>query len=409
MKKSVPKSNHVTKRNVLRHVVPGVVWLTAVGMVAWLFHQQSQRFQMVGIARGEVRQIAASSTARIADISVKLFEPVQAGQTVAVVNTVLDNEQTLEADLKTQLAAAVGEAERLTALLIPTREQIQVDTADLRINREDNYRRFVTDVENARLRTYELRTQIAADRVTLDDLAMEVKVSERLLEEDAIVPYELERAKVQYQSMARKVEESERLLEQAEADLQEAQQRRDQFARQELPEQSVDEALEAIRKEIEVQQQLIDGLLEQLAALRSRRALELKSPIDGVVIPIGTDDNQALHQRPGEQVLRRKGEVVAAGEPILAISQSQPTEIVAYATEQQLGLVREQMMVQLVKTRTPAQIAQAPVLSVGPTIELMPQRLWANPTIAQWGRPVLIGIPPGLSLVPGEVVGIRGL
>jgi hypothetical protein len=38
----------------------------------------------------------------------------------------------------------------------------------------------------------------------------------------------------------------------------------------------------------------------------------------------------------------------------------------------------------------------------------MPQRLWRNPNIPQWGRPVLIDIPPGLSLVPGEVVGIRG-
>jgi multidrug resistance efflux pump len=403
------RNNHKLRRSYLRHMIPVVVWLSAVASVALLFRQRAQRFELVGIARGEVRQVAASSTGRITDISVELFQPVSAGQTLAVVNTVLDNEQMVESELTTQFNAAAAEAERLMALMIPTQEQLEMDAADLQINREDNYRRFIVDAESARLRIFELQARIASDRVTLDDLAMEVKVREKLLEDEAIVPYELERVKVQHQSLARKIEEDERLLEQAKADLEEAERRRDEFAEQEVPTQSVKEALEAIRKEIKVQEQLMKGLLEQLAALRSRRAVELKSPIDGVVIPIRAEDNEVLHQRPGEQVVRRTGEVVAAGDAILAVSQSQPTEIVAYVNEQQLEFVREQMAVELVKTRTPLQIAQASVLSIGPTMELMPQRLWRNPTVPQWGRPILISVPPGLSLVPGEVVGIRGL
>ncbi len=390
-------------------MIPVVVWLSVVASVVLLFRQRAQRFEVVGIARGEVRQIAVSSTGRITDISVELFQPVSAGQTLAVVNTILDNEQMIESELTTQFNAAAAEAERLMALLIPTQEQLQMDAASLQISREDNYRRFIVDAERSRLLIFELQAQIAADRVTLDELAMEVKVCEKLLEDEAIVPLELERVKVQHQSLARKIEEDERLLEQVKADLQEAERRRDEFAQQEVPEQSVNEALEAIHKEIKVQEQLMKGLLEQLAALRSRRVVELKSPIDGIVIPIRGEDNEVLHQRPGEQVLRRTGEVVAAGDPILAVSQAEPTEIVAYVNEQQLEFVRERMAVELIKTRTPAQIAQASVLSVGPTVELMPQRLWRNPTVPQWGRPVLINVPAGLSLVPGEVVGIRGL
>jgi len=403
------RNNHKLRRSYLRHMIPVIVWLLTVASVVLLFRQRAQRFEIVGIARGEVRQIAASSTGRIKDISVELFQPVKAGQTLAVVNTILDNEQMIETELTAQFNTTAAEAERLMALLIPTQEQLEMDAASLQINREDNYRRFIVDAERARLRIFELRAQIASDRVTLDELAMEVKVREKLLEKDAIVPYELERVKGQHQSLARKIEEDERLLEQTEADLQEAERRRDEFAQKEVPKQSVNEALEAIRKEIKVQEQLMKGLLEQLAALRSRRAVELKSPIDGVVIPIRGEDNEVLHRRPGEQVLRRTGEVVAAGDAILAVSQLQPTEIVAYVNEQQLESVREQMAVELIKTRMPPQIAQASVLSVGPTIELMPQRLWRNPTMPQWGRPVLINVPPGLSLVPGEVVGIRGL
>jgi hypothetical protein len=185
-------------------------------------------------------------------------------------------------------------------------------------------------------------------------------------------------------------------------------QRRDQFAQQQLVEPSVDHALEVIRKEIRVQEELMKGLLEQRKALQSRQAVELTSPIDGIVIPISMRENDAESQRPGEQVMRRVGEVVRAGDPILAVAQKEPTEIVAYVSEQQLGAMKESMAVELVKVRTPAQIARSQIASVSPTMELMPQRLWRNPNIPQWGRPVLIDIPPGLSLVPGEVVGIRG-
>ncbi len=108
-------------------------------------------------------------------------------------------------------------------------------------------------------------------------------------------------------------------------------------------------------------------------------------------------------------VLRRPGEVVLAGDSILSIAQSKPTEIIAYARREQLGLIREGMPVQLVKNTEPAQIASSQITHLGPIMEVMPQRLWKAPDIPEWGRPMLITIPPGLKLMPGELVGIRGL
>jgi multidrug resistance efflux pump len=171
----------------------------------------------------------------------------------------------------------------------------------------------------------------------------------------------------------------------------------------------VDHALEVIRKEIRVQERVMEGLRQQLEALEAREAVELTSPIDGVVIPLYVQANEALQQRPGEHVMRRAGEVVTAGEPVLAVAQEKPSEIVAYVSEQQIGLLKDNMQVQLVKAAPPAQIAQSRVVAIGPTIEIMPQRLWRNPTMPQWGRPILIDVPQGLTVVPGEVVGIRGL
>jgi multidrug resistance efflux pump len=403
------KKDYMRKRLYLRHAVPVTVWLVSAAAVVWLFYERAQRFEAVGIARGQVRQIAASSMGRIMEIPVQLFSFVKAGQTLAVVDTVADNEQGEEAKLQAQLATAGAEAERFSAQLIPTQEKLRAECVNMQMNQKDNGRRFEMDVDSARLRILDLQATVASERVTLEDLAVQVKISQKLLEEEAIVPFELEKTKVHYDSVAKKVQENEQLLEQAKVVLGLAEQRCAEFATHEVPTPSEDAALEAIRKQIEVQEEVMKGLLEQLTALRSRRHVELKAPIDGVVIPIHGQRNDALPQRPGEEILRRPGEVVRAGDPILAVAEAEPSEVVAYVSEQQLAYVKKGMPVELVKTRTPPQIAPSEIADLGPTIELMPQRLWRNPNLPQWGLPVLIRIPPGLEIVPGEVVGIRGL
>lgn len=404
-------TSHRFRRFYLRHAVPVTVWLVAVGLVIWLFQGRMRRFETVGIARGQVRQVAATCTGRIVRIAedVALFQPVKKDQTLVVLDTVADNEQVDEAKLRAELTAAAAEVEYLSARLIPTQQQLHTEAANLQNNRQDSSRRFEVDVDSAQLRILDLQAALASDRVTFDDLAMRVKIGRKLVEEDAIVPYEWERIKTQHESLARKIQENERLLEQAQAALRQAQQRRDAFRAQELPVPSEDAALEAIHKQIQVQEKVMNGLLNQLAAWKSRREVKLTSPIDGIVIPVHGQRNDTVLQRPGEEVVRRPGEVVRAGDPILAVAEAEPTEVVAYVTEGQLGHLKDRMEVELVKTSLPPQVAASKIVDIGPTVELIPQRLWRNPNVPQWGLPVLVEIPPGLKLVPGEVVGIRGL
>lgn len=404
-------NRHRFRRLYLRHAVPVTVWLVAVGLVIWLFQGRMRRFETVGIARGQVRQVAATCTGRIVRIAedVALFQPVKKDQTLVVLDTVADNEQVDEAKLRAELTAAAAEVEYLSARLIPTQQQLHTEAANLQNNRQDSSRRFEVDVDSAQLRILDLQAALASDRVTFDDLAMRVKIGRKLVEEDAIVPYEWERIKTQHESLARKIQENERLLEQAQAALRQAQQRRDAFRAQELPVPSEDAALEAIHKQIQVQEKVMNGLLNQLAAWKSRREVKLTSPIDGIVIPVHGQRNDTVLQRPGEEVVRRPGEVVRAGDPILAVAEAEPTEVVAYVTEGQLGHLKDRMEVELVKTSLPPQVAASKIVDIGPTVELIPQRLWRNPNVPQWGLPVLVEIPPGLKLVPGEVVGIRGL
>lgn len=364
------------------HILPILVWLGTVACVVMLFRHRTQRFEVLGIAQDQVRQIASTCVGRLETVSVELFDNVRQGQTVAVINTVLDDENT-----EAELAVISAEIQRLTAQLAVTREQLLSEEADRQTDKITANRRFNVDVENARLGILQLKTQIETDMIVVEDLSLDVKIAQDLLKQDAIAPYELQKAEAQFNALAKKIEENLRLLMQAEQDLKQAQQRRDEFAQRQPLHPSVDNALEVIRKEIVVQEQ-------QMAQVRARRQpLVLKSPIDGMV--------NLVQKGPGETVL--------AGEPILTIAELRPSQIIAYVDENQISHVKERMVVRLIKNDNPGQIVNSQVVSLGPNVELMPERLWRNPNVQQWGRAVVIKNPPDLKLLPGQTVGIRGL
>jgi multidrug resistance efflux pump len=364
------------------HIMPVLVWLGVLSCVVVLFHHRSQRFEVLGIAQGQVRQIAATCTGRLKTLPIELFGKVSEGDTLAVIDVMLDDENT-----EAELAVMSAEIQHLQAELLPTKERLLSEATERETNIIADQRRFNVDVENVRLRILELKTLIETDRITAEDLAVEVKIVEGLLEQDAVSPYELQKAKTQYNILAQKIEGSKRLLNQAEQNLKQAQQRQNEYAKLRPQHPSADSAMTVIQKAIEVQEQRIKELIAR------REVLVLKSPIDGIV--------NHIQKGPGETIL--------PGESILSITELIPREIVAYADENQAGLIEKRMAVKLVKNSTPAQIARSQVVHISSTIELMPQRLWRSPNIAQWGRAMIIKIPPGLKLLPGETVGIRGL
>jgi multidrug resistance efflux pump len=353
-----------------------------IAVVVVLLRHRSERIEVVGLAKGRVHQIAANCEGRIKQINVELFDAVTAGDKVVVIDTVLDNE-----NLQAQLATAQAEVEHLRAQLAPIREQFEAEAANLETDTIAARRRFEVDIENFKLRILELKTQLETNRITLEDLAVEVKIVKGLVQQEAVAPYELQKAEAQHNTLAKQIEENEHLLIETAKDLIRAQDRRDEYFAREPQHQTVDSALEVIRQAIIVQTKRV----EELEA--SREPLELKAGISGIV----------------SFVQHSAGEAILAGEPILTIAETKPYEIVAYADEKQMGRIHKQMKVKLIKTGEPIKVTPSQVVALGPKMELLPERLWPNPNMPQWGRPIRIKIPPKFDLVPGELVGIKGL
>jgi len=366
--------------------IPILVWLSTVAVVIGLFSHRARRFEVLGVAQSRIYQVAATTQGRLKDISVELFDEVKQGQTVALVDTVLDNEKRPE-EIKAQLDTIQAEIDHLTAQLVSTKETFIADKSDRETNQLANVRRFAVDAENARLEILRLRAIISADRILLQDLVLEVKIAKDLMEKDAATPYELQKAKLQYSSLAKKIEENDYLLAQANKDLQEALLRRDEYVLNQPYNPSVDSALNVIRQAIKVQERRMDELTVR------RAELQLKAPFDGAV----------------SQVLRQSGEAVLAGEPILTITETKPSDIIAYVSESQVNLIQEGMQVELIKDSEPAQIAGSTITYVGPAVVQMPVRWWRNPNIPQWGRPFRVEAPAQMKLAIGERVGIRRL
>ncbi|HUW18927.1 MAG TPA: HlyD family efflux transporter periplasmic adaptor subunit [Sedimentisphaerales bacterium] len=364
------------------HVLSFLVWLAAVAAVAVLFRHRAARFEILGLAQGQAHQVAANCDGRLKTIHVQLFERITRGRELVTINTILDN-QTVQA----QLSTAQAEVQHLTAQLAATRQRLLAEAANLQTDKVVSLRRFSADMENARLGVLQLKTQLKTDQMLLEEQAVEVKIVRSLVEQDAVAPYELQKAEARYATTAKRIEENEDVLQQAVRDYIEANTRLEEFAGIEPQHPAVDIELEIIQKAITVQEKRIDELLART------QPLVLKSPLDGVV----------------SFIARGPEEAVMAGDPILTIVAARPAEIIAYAGQDQLKHIRERMPVELARAGEPTKIATSQVVYLGPRMELMPERLWRNPNIPQWGRPMLIKVPPGLELVCDEVVAIRGL
>jgi multidrug resistance efflux pump len=379
---------------VSRQLLPILVWLAAVTVVALLFYKSSEKFEVAGIAQGEISQVCAPVNGRLKAVYVSLFENVTKGQVVAALEDEL---------IKAKIATVAASAEHLRAQVLPTKQQLLADIARSELNRSEEQRRFAIDVESARLDILGFKAQIAADRITLESRLADLKISEDLLAKNVIAQFEFDKTKALYDSLAKKVEETEAQLAKAEEQLKDVQKRADIFVAEKVEHPSVDAALDAVRKEIVVQERLMDELSVQ------QKDLVMTAPIDGVVIQILARGNEAATRRPGEGAIHKPGEEVQAGQPILSIAQGKPKEIMAYANERQINQIKVGARIELIKKIARPQIAKTEVTYVGPVVEQLPARLWMNPNVPQYGLPFLVRVPDDMALTSGEIVGIRGL
>jgi len=369
-------------------VLPVLVWLGAVACVVGLFHRRVAQFEVVGIANAEAHDVGTNTRARLISVQVQLFKKVTKGDPVAVVNTVLDDER-----IEAEKAVIQAQINHLDAQL---KEMRRIYEAEI-FNRQSEWwaemRAFTADVVAANLRIEDVKSVLENDRATLKKMQREIDIFKiengANFGTDIALFHKCNVMEANRDTLKEKIKRDEGALAKQEEKLKEALDRREQYIKY-RPQPGTDP------NEAQLVIDLAKRALEQeLKELEERqREMILTAPCDGFVSNINT----------------QIGEVVILPDfPILTITEEKPSSIIAYVSENMVGHFAGRKEVEIVKGSEPKQIGRSEITNIGPRVEQLPQRLWRNPAIPQWGRAVQIDIPIGMKLLPNELVGVRVL
>lgn len=368
-------------------MLPVFVWLCAVGIVVLLFQQQSAQVELEGIAFSYEQIINTTETGYLRSVPVQLYQQVKKGDTLAIIkeNTVA-REEYIDALLQAQKQTAEAELEQLKAELAAAEDRLYIENFDRSSDITALERRLAVDLERARLEILEIKAALEPDRLALKDLQVEIEITRRLLDEHATEEYELQKIQTQYEIVRERVEQTEELLAQAQKSYEAAQLRKDEFD-QSIPvaPRLSDTELTPIRKAILVQEKRIQEIIKQ------RGIIVLTAPFDGIV--------NTLNYKSGQTVVR--------GDPIMTIVKPAAESITAWIPQKDMDKLDLNMKVKVVSMNPPYQTFASQVSNIGPVLELIPQRLWRDPAIPEWGRSVQISIQPNFKCIHNEIVGIR--
>ncbi len=407
MRRRSSKNRPEIRRSVRHHLVPVVVWLMTVALVFGLFLQRSRQIQVLGIAHGKTYRVAATSTGRITDVYVQLYEQVTQGQELMTIDTLSEAEIiSREMNIKELESQAIT----LKANIAYLQEQFksrQVELIDQAVRSQTNHataqRLFSVGTEAASMKVLDLEQQLASEEILMVGLQAEMENLKYLAKESAIPPFEVTKAQQQLKLLEEKITQYKKQKQEAERNLGEAVARRREFMA--LPESplagddagvaSVNQRIfDLAQKEIHVEEQRLAEIVQRLENLHTDHRVPLLAPFDGTV--------SHLYLSPGE--------VVDVNMPAMQLAQQNPTEVIAYVPETQANRIKAGMTVEVVKSGQPMQVApNCEVIAVGPMIEQLPTQLWLHPSIPQWGRSFVVRIPPDMNLLVGEKVGIREL
>jgi multidrug resistance efflux pump len=284
-----------------------------------------------------------------------------------------------------------AEAAVVAAEVDAVRCELEFDLAGRRLDSASDHLRFAADVASSRLRVLEILAVLEPDRVTVADLERDVASYRELLAQELVSERKYQRVEAEHDALARRVAEHESLLARARTDLEAAEARADALAT--APAMADDQVNELA--EARVLSARVTALERRLEAVWVRRDdLVLTAPFDGVVT----------------QIPACPGQVVRPGEPVLAMVEAQPQQIVVWLAERAVRQLQQRGDLEaiVVQDLDGHEVrAACPVARVGVSVETMPSELWAVPSRPERGRPVVLGVPPDLRLVPGERVMVK--
>jgi len=329
--------------------VPSLSFLVILFLTVWLWGRNLASPVLMGSAEGQESEIISPKAGRLSQLNVKLYQEVTAGQTVAVIDAVDP------AILSNNLAVIHAEMDLI-------RTEAGYDSGDL-----VRYSQF-------QLEFMLRRVDLALHRLALPLAQLEVTRKQALLKEQIIAQSEYDAAKLYADQVESQVQETEQAIAEAQKEL----------TRMDPTKASEDSP--SVRAKLAVEEQKL-----RLAEAEFH-PLVLTAPISGVV----------------SKISKVAGATVGANEPILTIADPKVDRILGFVGQPLRLEPKVGATVEIRSRNAKRAVGKAHITQVGPRVELFnaPLRVRGMGAAQERGLPILMDVPNGMNLRPGELVDI---
>ncbi|MCI0746564.1 MAG: hypothetical protein L0Y58_14280 [Verrucomicrobia subdivision 3 bacterium] len=326
-------------------VLPLIIFVVVLLAVTFLWRNFVAPSGIVGEVEAIKADVISLQDGTVARLSVDRFERVEVGQEIGEIVITSD-------DVRKASMATIQNDLRIMELRIGLDQH----------RNEQNYHQM-------KLSVFEQRVELAADKASLIQASNSFRRAseQHSLQPKLISDDEYDLSKASFERLQVSVDERTKLIEELGAALQKLE--------------------PTVTAEVDPVEEAVKSQLAELEA--TLKPVTLKAPMTGVI--------SMIYHRPGEKVVR--------GVPILTITAPYSDRIVGYM-RQPINIRPTTNDTVVVRTRTQKrQVADAKILRVGTQMEMInPALLSTDSNRLEVGLPILVTLPDGMQLVPGEYV-----
>lgn len=327
-------------------VLPFVVFLTVLTGIVFLWKSYVQPVGVIGYADTNLVNVTSLQDGMISELFVERFQSVTNGQVIGVVvNTDPDL-------IRAQIESAQADIKLLAA-------RIAVD-----VQRTDqSFRQFQNELWDQKVRQ-------ATDRVNLIQANIDFERADALFKQGSTPLATVEADKAKRDAYAAAIEERGQQMDDLKKSI------------EQLAKQQVDSGTNAFTEAIEKKGRELELMLQPS---------KLRAPINGMI--------SMVHHVKGERILR--------GMPVISITDPETRRIIAYVRQPVTRVPTTNDFATITTRSQPRQTARSPILHVGAQLEpINPALLAADSKRVEVGLPIVVAVPDGIHLVPGEYINL---
>jgi len=346
-------------------VLTGWLWGRHVGLPNAVGEVYAVRIDVTSPVDGEILALPGRPLA--------LFDEVRQGQVVAL----LDDHAALALLARMQDDMSRLRIDLETTILATSDRQLS-----LKAQSQSDARALALDIEKLRLGIVERQGLVETDKVELERLNTKCDAVRPLVEKGIEARLTLLNFEMQRDVIKQRIDATRKTLAEAETQKAACEERLKSFPPVVM--EDIQKQVAPIREAIAAQEARVQEVQRLLASR------QVRAPVSGTVA--------AIHAFPGQSV--------TAGRPILTIAGAESQCILSYVREGQRIRPVVGMGVAVQARTIPRDTGWATVEQVGPQVEPVPVHQLRDPRVPEWGVPVRIPVPPGLTVKPGELVDV---